>query len=907
MNKITSILSSLFAIAFLFAPVGLTAQESSVEEVVVTGSYLKSSAKDGASAVEVIGRDTIEDLGASTAADIIRNIAVDSGSENNPDSFTAGSTQGTSNVNLRGLGLSSTLVLVDGRRQTIAAGTSNDGAVFVDTNMIPMIATERVEILKEGAASIYGSDAVAGVVNFILRRDFEGIEFNLSQQNTDMGDQTDDSMGVIWGTQTGNTNVVMAYSQLDRSPLAGTELSDYSELAVSGFGNSFALLHGAFFGGINGGTIGAALANPTTDVTSGPYAGTYYLGENVPDANCEANAGILVPTANIYGAVPGLGGFNNGQRCGFYYGDRFNLVNTEEHSSVYLSSKTSFDNGVNFEFDYMATDIDVLDNPQSPSYPALSYLGKPIFPGVAGSPFAVPVLWIGRALGSAFPSPLAPRNNTNERISFGFNGTMMNGNTWEVHFTDSEQVHSYFQPDTSTSRFDAAINGVGGASGTESWNLFDPSANSAELIAYISSGERRKTVADLMVLDFLVTGTTDGGVDFATGLQMKKEGYNVERNDESKAVFGPDGSITQQSDLIFLGGGLENKDSRNSTAIFAEASKDVSDKLQVIGAARYEQLTSDSTFDPKVSMRYQMNDNLVLRGSYSTSFREASLSQLSTSLVALQGLQDFNPDGTRKGSTAFIRVAVAHNPDLEPETSENTNFGAIWTPNDQTSLSVDYWGIDYENVITIENAQGKIVADPTDPDIKRISGTLVGVTTEYQNAENVEATGLDIEGSYNFDTAWGQATVGFNTARILSYEIPNGSGGMRDVVGLFNYDNFARSMPETKSVISAKLSNGDHNFAAYIRMISEYETTRALDALATSRGFSQDVDSFTTLDLRYSYDMEVSGYDVKLSAGINNATDEAAPIVYDAANFSYDPKHHDPRGQMVFLGIKVSK
>ena len=887
MNKITSILSSLFAIAFLFTPVGLTAQESSVEEVVVTGSYLKSSAKDGASAVEVIGRDTIEDLGASTAADIIRNIAVDSGSENNPDSFTAGSTQGTSNVNLRGLGLSSTLVLVDGRRQTIAAGTSNDGAVFVDTNMIPMIATERVEILKEGAASIYGSDAVAGVVNFILRRDFEGIEFNLSQQNTDMGDQTDDSMGVIWGAQTGNTNVVMAYSQLDRSPLAGTELSDYSELAVSGLGNSFLILPGG--------------ASPFTTVDSGPYAGTYNIYESIPDASCVATKGILLPQA---APAPGLSG---GTRCGFYYGDRFNLVNTEEHSSVYLSSKTSFENGVNFEFDYMATDIDVLDNPQSPSYPALSYLGKPIMPGVAGSPFAVPVLWIGRALGSAFPSPLAPRSNTNERISFGLNGTMMNGNTWEVHFTDSEQVHSYFQPDTSTSRFDAAINGVGGVSGTETWNLFDNSQNSASLIAHISSGEERTTVADLMVLDFLVTGTTDGGVDFATGLQMKKEGYNVERNDASKAVFGPDGSITQQSDLIFLGGGLENKDSRNSTAIFAEASKDMSDKLQVIGAARYEQLTSESTFDPKVSMRYQMNDNLVLRGSYSTSFREASLSQLSTSLVSLQGLQDFNPDGTAKGSTAFIRVAVAHNPDLEPETSENTNFGAIWTPNDQTSLSVDYWGIDYENVITIENAQGKIVADPTDPDIKRLNGVLAGVTTEYQNAENVEATGLDIEGSYNFDTAWGQATVGFNTARILSYEIPNGSGGMRDVVGLFNHDNFARSMPETKSVISAKLSNGDHNFAAYIRMISEYETTRALDALATSRGFSQDVDSFTTLDLRYSYDMEVSGYDVKLSAGINNATDEAAPIVYDAANFSYDPKHHDPRGQMVFLGIKVSK
>ena len=889
MKIIKNTFSTLCSVALLFTAFAVVAQDNkeAVEEVIVTGSYLKGSATDGASPVSIIGRDTIEDLGATTTADIIRNLSVDSGSENNPDSFTAGSTQGTSNVNLRGLGLSSTLVLVDGRRQTIAAGTSNDGAVFVDTNMIPTIATERVEVLKEGAASIYGSDAVAGVVNFILRRDFDGVEFNLSQQNTDMGNQTDDYMGVIAGKQMGNTNLVLAYSQLDRSPLAGTELAEYSELAVSGLGNSFLILPGG--------------ASPFTTVNSGPYAGTYNIYESIPDANCTANKGVLLPQA---APAPGLSG---GTRCGFYYGDRFNLVNTEEHSSVYLSSKTSFDNGVNFEFDYMATDIDVLDNPQSPSYPALSYLGKPIMPGVAGSPFSYPILWLGRALGSAYESPNAPRQNTNERISFGLNGTLSSGHDWDIHFTDSEQVHSYFQPDTSTSRFNAAINGVGGVSGTETWNLFDSSANSSSLISHISSGEERTTVADLMVLDFLVSGTTKRGVDFATGLQMKKEGYSVVRNDASKAVFGPDGSITQQSDLIFLGGGLENKNSRNSTALFVEASKDMSDKLQVIGALRYESLTAESTFNPKVSMRYQMNDNLVLRGSYSTSFREASLSQLSTSLVSLQGLQDFNPDGSAKGSTAFIRVAVAHNPDLIPETSKNTNFGAVWTPNDQTSLSVDYWDIAYEDVITIENAQGKIVANPSDPDIKRLNGVLAGVTTQYLNAENVDASGLDIEGSYNFDTAWGEASVGFETARMMSYEIPNGRGGMKDVVGFFNHDNFARSMPETKSVISAKLSNGDHNFAAFIRMISEYETTRALDALATSRGFNQDVDSFTTLDLRYSYDMEVSNYNVKLSAGINNATDESAPIVYDAANFSYDPKHHDPRGQMVYLGVKISK
>ena len=879
MNKLQNSFKSLCSVALLFSAFAVVAQEStdSVEEVIVTGSYIKGSATDGASPVEIIGRDTIEDLGATSVADITRNISVNSGSENNADSFTQGSTQGTSNINLRGLGLSSTLVLVDGRRQTVAAGTANDGSVFVDTNAIPVIALERVEVLKEGAAAVYGSDAVAGVVNYILRRDFTGLEFNLSQQKTDLGDSTDDRVGVIWGKESGDTNIVVAYSQLDRSPIAGENLADYSQLAISSLGNSFLSLA------------------PNNTVASGPYAGTYGAFESIPDSNCVATKGILVPAAP------------SGTRCFFYYGDRFNLVNDEDHTSMYSSVKTTLANGVNFELDIMQTDISVNDNPQSPSYPALSYLGRPVMPGKAGSPFSAPILWLGRALGSAFPSPNAPREYENSRVSLGLNGTLSNGFDWDVHYTVSEQDAYTFQPDTSTSRFDAAVNGTGGASGTESWNLFDPSANSAALIAYISSGEERNLFADLSVMDVLFTGTTKNNVDIATGFQWKKEGFEITRNDESKAVFGPDGSITQQSDLIFLGGGLENKDSRDSKAMFVEASKDMSDKLQLKGALRFENLESDQTWNPKFSMRYAMSDDVILRGSYSTSFREASISQLSSSLVALEGLQDFNVDGTRNGGTAFVRVAVANNPTLVPETSDNMNFGAIWTPNDQTSITVDYWDIAYENIITKESAQGKIIANPADPDIKRLSGNLVGVTTSYINAAKVDASGLDIEATYSFDTEFGQASVGINTARMLNYEIPNGTGGMRDVVGLFNHDNFARSMPETKSVITAKLNNGDHTFAAFIRMVSEYETTRALTAAATAAGFGADIDSFTTVDVRYSYDLDMGGNDIKISAGINNVADEMAPLVYDAANFSYDPKHHDPRGRMVYLGIKVSK
>ena len=185
------LLASVFLVSFVFA------QDESVEEVVVTGSYLKGSATDGASPVEIISKETLDALSPSSVADITANIAVNSGSENNPDSFLQGGTQGTSNVNLRGLGLTSTLVLIDGKRHTVSGAVANDGSVFVNTNMIPVNALERVEILKEGAASVYGSDAVAGVVNYILRKDFKGLELNVSQQKTDLADQTDDKFSLL--------------------------------------------------------------------------------------------------------------------------------------------------------------------------------------------------------------------------------------------------------------------------------------------------------------------------------------------------------------------------------------------------------------------------------------------------------------------------------------------------------------------------------------------------------------------------------------------------------------------------------------------------------------------------------------------------------------------------------------
>ena len=888
---------------FIFNSSILFSQEDAetIEEVIVTGSYIKGSATDGASPVEIIDRSTIEDIGATTVADITNYLTVNTGSENNADSFNSGSTQGTSNVNLRGLGLSSTLVLIDGRRNTVAASQANDGSVFVDTNSIPTIAIQRVEILKEGAASIYGSDAVAGVANYILRRDFSGLEVDVSQQKTDIGDQTDDRLSFIIGTEFGENNVVFAMSNLNRSPLSASEVDPkYSQIAFSTFGTSYLIYPPGPLTGEN--AIPPSLY--TTSVASGPYAGDYTILEYVPDANCLANNGIFLPQPAS--AIGGPGG----TLCGFLYGPRFNIVNDEDHTSIYTSLKRTLGNGVNLEFDLMQSQVDVNDNPQSPSYPALSYLtlANIVLPGVAGNPFDYPVLFRGRALGSSYPSPNAPREHENDRMSFGLMGTLKNGFDWDFHVTKSSSSSFIIQPDTSTSKFRHAIDGTGGAPG--SWNLFDPTANSQALVDYIYAAEERNVESSLTAIDLILNGNMND-IDIAAGFQFKNEEYKITRNDDSVAQFAADGSISQNSDLIFLGGGAENDDSRNSTAFFVEASTDVNDRLELKGALRYENLDSDNAINPKISVRFQATDELVLRGSLSSSFREPSLVQIYSDLVALEPLQDFDTSGNAVGGTQFVRVAVASNKNLRPEESDNINLGAIWRPNPNTSLSVDYWMIDYEDVITKENPQGKLRNDPTNADIVRSLGVIVGLTTRTFNAEKVEASGLDIEGSYLMDTSIGELVLGFKTAHISKYEIPNGSGGMQDVVGQFNYDNFARSMPETKSLISAELNNGNHKVKAFYKMISDYKTNRPFTSgygpIAQSLGYTADIGEFNTLDIKYSYDIDMKEGNMKFILGVNNALDEEAPLVFDDANFSYDTRQHDLRGKTIYMGFKYSR
>ena len=161
------------------------AEEQQFELIMVTGSFVRRSENfESPSPLAIVDSVSIDSIGAKNIADITQTLTINTGSQNNPDAFTQNATAGTSNINLRGLGVASTLVLLNNKRQVVNAQPTNDGLNFVDTSsLIPMIAINRMEVIKDGASALYGSDAVAGVVNFITKKDYDGAKVTLDYQD----------------------------------------------------------------------------------------------------------------------------------------------------------------------------------------------------------------------------------------------------------------------------------------------------------------------------------------------------------------------------------------------------------------------------------------------------------------------------------------------------------------------------------------------------------------------------------------------------------------------------------------------------------------------------------------------------------------------------------------------------
>ena len=835
------------------------------EEVISVASYIDSSELN-ASPVDIISSQEFKNLRVSTVAELSKYLSVASGSHFQTNALD-GVDQGMSSITLRGLDHASTLILINKKRQTHSGTPSNEGEGYIDVNIIPEIALERIEILKDGATSLYGSDAVAGVINFNTYRAFDGLRISAASQKTSSYNQTDNSLGVLYGGNAFDGNFVVALSALNRSPLNASEIPKIAELGLSGLGNSFKI-------------------TASDTLTSGPYAGSYSTNQTIPDPSCIDNGGVIA-----------------GPRCKFLYGERFNIVNDEDHLKGYLHFERPGAT-IDYSMTFLGATVDVNDNPQSPSYPALSYLSKKILPGQGGSPFNVPVIWYGRPLGSAFPSPRSPKAISQYHFSNSLMFDLSEDLNFELSLTASEHENKHTRPDTVESRFEQALLGQGGPDGNEQWNIFLPLENSSSLISYIKGSETSIKTGSLISLDGVFTGRKNG-IDFAIGFQFNSEDLEINYSEGSRATFDSDGKLLKGADLLFLGGGKNVNTSRDKQAIFFETNTNFIEQLDLILSGRYEKLENESSFDPKFSFRYLASDRLLLRGSIGTSFTSPSMAQMFSSEIQLGSVRDIN-------SSPFVRLALLGNSNLKPATSENMSLGFIWNISDAIDLTLDYWTINYNNRIEVESAQVLLNNNPFGARITRNQfGELIAVSTSYFNEERTEVEGLDIALNIFKSTQYGDFSYSVKATELSKFLTPEDTDGdersiMVNRVGKFNYDANTHSLPKLRLNSFLSWTMNDLTLGMNSRYLDEYINERSIPSSAASLGYTNQIKSLLVHDFSITKTFQSPRGAIEIGLGVMNAFDRKAPLLFDAPDFSFDTRVHDPRGRLINFSVELN-
>ncbi len=850
-------------IAFLslFISLSCLANENP-EEITVIGSYIDK--ESDSNPVEVIDAAKYRNLNITNIGEISKYLNISAGSHFQTNTL-GGVDQGMSAVTLRGLDHASTLVLLNTKRQTIAGTPSHEGEGYIDVNIIPEIALERIEILKEGATSLYGSDAVAGVVNFVTHKEFEGIKLSLGNQKTTHYDQTDKTVGLIYGKKFEDAHLVVAANVLNRSSLSSSEIPRIAEMGLSTLGNTFRV-------------------SEQDTVTSGKYAGDYSAGQWVADPDCETNGGVLA-----------------GPFCKFLYGTRFNIVNDENHKKIYLNLNKIGDR-FTYNLTAISSHVEVNDNPQSPSYPALSFMSRYIDPGHGGSPFNVPVTWFGRPLGSAFPSPYSPKDIKQYHVSNALFFDLNEFTHAEISITQSEHENFHNRPDTIDSRFEAAVLGNGGPNGDLSWNLFNPLENDPQLIEYLKGSEQSFKTGKLTNVDGIIK-TLIRGTDVVFGFQWSEESLKIDYNDLGRAEFDNSGKLIKAADLLFLGGGKNVSSDRTKKAFFTEIKRTFSDNFDLKISGRYEKIGSFSSFDPKISLRFSPLNNLTFRGSVGTSFSTPSMAQLNSSDIQLGGVRDVQ-NGIEQANTLFVRIVQVGNPDLDPATSTNANFGLIWDISENLNFAMDYWTIDYKDRLELEDAQTKLFSDPNGPDVTRNQfGTLIAVNTTFFNEERTEVKGIDLSLSYFKETEKiGSFDLSIKATNLFDFLTPDGEV-MVNRVGRFNYAAHTHSLPRLRLNTFLDWTYGNTRYSLIGRYVDGYKNLRVIPEASLANGYTNKVGSFLVFDIAAVRLIEFKDQQLTLGISLINAFDESAPLLYNAPDFSFDTRLHDPRGRLLNFSL----
>lgn len=891
-----------------------------IEEFVVTGSYLpRLSQFDAPAPLTTVTRENLQAQGANEIGDVIEDLTINTGSQNNPDAFTQNFSTGTSNINLRGLGVSSTLVLLNGRRQTQSAVATDRGENFVDTSSLPpMIVFDRIEILKDGATSLYGSEAVAGVANFISRIGFTGLDLEVGVQAVSGYPTEDKEISVLWGGGSDSTHVLVAASYLDRDPLTTNDrrlsrpADDTSQAgnpgsflvpSIPGNPTYAAVWTSAFDSNRNG--VADAL-EPRLGLPPVP-------GAQLPvfaDPDCAAIAAqdpSVIPAfaANVptpIGPIPiGL--------CQFDFGRFYSLVPEEERASAYVELSHDFSDRFRMRAELHNADNEASRN-NSPSFPFAQF---PTVPAThPDNPYGTSVNFIGRVAGAGATASPSIHESDTTRASLSFSGDFGEDWSWDIGVTNSTNDFAVRAEDVLIDRFGLAIQGLGGPScnpatgtpGTGNCLYFNPwgsaltgtgTRNSTALFDDIFGDFSYDAEAELTTLDGFVRGLFGefrrNPIGVALGAQVRSEEIAYDYDPNSNA-----------GNFFFFAANPDFTGDRDVEAVFGEMVFPFGDAWEIQLAARYENYGDGlDSADPKVNVLWRPTPEFSIRGSVGTSFRAPSLSQEFGVQTTLAQLID-----PAVGVPQFFPVRAQPNPNgerLNPEEADVMTVGFSWALANAIELGVDYWSFDYDQVIIQQDpqallnaaaagdpqAQAQVIRDP-------LSGLLLRVDSYYTNASTLETDGFDFSITYAPELGdAGTLRLGLEGTLMTSYDIEDPQAGSVDGLGRRNFANFATSTPELRANVFANWSRGNHAVNAYIRYIDSYLDDEV--ALGQGPAFYTTIDDYLTLDFQYAVRLPAERAPL-ISFGAINLLDEDPPYV--STNGGYDSKVHDPRGRLLY-------
>jgi outer membrane receptor protein involved in Fe transport len=870
---------------------------------------------DAPAPLTTVTRENLQALGANEIGDVIEDLTINTGSQNNPDAFTQNFSTGTSNINLRGLGVSSTLVMLNGRRQTHSAVATDRGENFVDTSSLPpMIVFDRIEILKDGATALYGSEAVAGVANFISRIGFTGLDLEVGVQAVSGYPTEDKEISVLWGGGGDATHVLVAASYLDRDPLTTYDrrLSlPADDTSQAGNPGSFlvpsipanpsyaAVWTGAFDSNRNG--VADAL-EPRLGLPPVPGAQLPVF----PDPDCAAIAAqdssvvpaFVLPPPPLPPIPLGL--------CQFDFGRYYSIVPEEERASAYLELTHDFGESLRLRVEAHGADNEAARN-NSPSFPFAQF---PVVPAThPDNPYGTSVNFIGRVAGAGAVSSPSFHESDTMRLAASLAGDIRGRWGWDFGVTNSTNDFAVTAEDVLIDRFGFAIRGLGGPAcnpttgtpGAGNCQYFNPwgsaltgtgTRNSEALFDDIFGDFSYDAEAELTTIDGFVTGLLgDGDLGVALGAQLRTEEIAYDYDSNSNA-----------GNFFFFAANPDFAGDRDVEAVFAELVVPFGETLELQLAARYEDYGDGlDSADPKINVLWRPTLDLSIRGSVGTSFRAPSLSQEFGVQTTLAELID-----PAVGVAQFFPVRAQPNPNgarLNPEEADVMTVGFSWVIADAIELGVDYWSFDYDQVIIQQDpqailnaaalgnpqAQAQVIRDP-------LSGLLLRVDSYYTNASTLETDGFDFTIAYAPELAdGGMLRLGLEGTLMTSYDIEDPQAGTVDGLGRRNFANFATSTPELRANVFANWSLGNHAINAYVRYIDSYIDDEV--DIGQGPAFYTTIDDYVTLDLQYAVRLPAERSPL-ISFGAINVLDEDPPYV--ATNGGYDSKVHDPRGRLLY-------